>query len=126
MALSVHGMVVNVGRDLLLGRVFVVAGLAAATTASFLLVASAEQVVALHARHRAVKLAAVCGRLGALRAGRVGRRRRRLAHRRLRTRVNGSVPTDLAVLALAGAGCLAFCIGTLACLGGPQLAEFQR
>lgn len=59
--LAVLGMVVNVGGDLLLGRTFGVAGIAAATTASFLVVATG-QVLALHVRHRAVDLPAVGAR----------------------------------------------------------------
>ena len=123
-ALSVLGMAVNVGGDLLLGRAFGVAGLAAATTASFLLVASA-QVVALHVRHRAVELAALCGRL--LRCALAGSVAGSVAWL-IAVSVPAStaaVPADLAVLALAGAGCLASYIGTLACLGGPELAEFR-
>ena len=99
-------------------------GLAAATTASVLLVATG-QVVALHARHRAVKLAALCGRL--LRCALAGSVAGGVAWL-IAVSVHASmaaVPADLAVLALAGAGCVAVYIGTLACLGGPELAEFR-
>ena len=124
-ALSVLGMVVNVTGDLLLGRAFGVAGLAAATTASFLVVAGA-QVAALHARHRAVELTALRGRL--LRctlAGLVAGGAAWLIAVSLPSSP-AAVAADLAVLVLAGTGCLAVYVGALACLGGPELAEFRR
>lgn len=122
--LSVLGMVVNVSGDLIFGRAFGVAGLAAATTASFLLVAVA-QVIALHARHRAVQLTALRGSV--LRCTLAG-----LAAGGAAWLITvflpspwGAVPADLAVLALAGAGCLAVYLGALGCLGGRELAEFR-
>ncbi|GAB4080730.1 murein biosynthesis integral membrane protein MurJ [Modestobacter muralis] len=124
-ALSVLGMVVNVSGDLVLGRTFGVAGLAAATTASFLLVAGA-QLVALRARHNAVRLTALRERMGRCTlAGLVSGGAAWLIAAAMPSS-SGAVPADLAVVTLAATGCLVCYVGALACLGGPELAELRR
>lgn len=124
LVLAVVAMSVNVVGDLLLGRAFGVAGLAASTTASFL-VAAAGQLTALRMSHKVVDLRAVTRRmlrctLAAAVAGGVG------------WLVTGSLAAwdgaprgDLAVLVVAGAGCLIAYAGTLVVLRGPEPAEFR-
>lgn len=123
-ALAVVGMLVNVVGDLLLGPRFGVAGIAAATTASFLLVATG-QVVALHARHRALDLRPLSGTLtrctiaavsaGAtawflVQAGAAGAGRQR---------------ADLLPVTIAGAASVAVYLGVLVLLRGPELGEVR-
>lgn len=123
-ALAVLGMVVNVAGNLLLGRPFGVAGIAAATAASFLVVATA-QVVALHVRHRAVDLPALARRFlhCAVAAAAAGGAVWLLAQ--VLPASDGGLREDLVVLAVAGFGGAAAYLAALRALGGPELDEIR-
>lgn len=121
-ALAVLGMVVNVIGDLVLGRLFGVAGIAAATTASFLVVATG-QAVALHVQHRAVHLGALMGRVlrCAMAAATAGGAAWLLVAALPMS--YGELRSDVILVAVAGSGCVAVYFGTLAVLRGPELHE---
>lgn len=121
-ALAVLGMVINVVGDVMLGRLFGVAGIAAATTASFLVVATG-QTIALHVRHRAVHLGALMRRVlrCAVAAAAAGGAAWSLVMALPGS--TGGLRGDIVVLAVSGSGCIAVYVGTLAALRGPELHE---
>ena len=121
-ALAVLGMVINVIGDLVLGRLFGVAGIAAATTASFLVVATG-QTVALHVRHRAVHLGELMRRVlrCATAAGTAGGATWSLVAALPVS--DGELQGDVILLAVAGSGSIAVYVATLAVLRGPELRE---
>jgi len=106
--LAVIGMAINVVGDLTLGRAIGLPGLAASTTASFLVVAFG-QVVALHAGLAAVAVAVVLRGLAGLWP---------MAERTL--------TSDLALLATAGVLAVAVYVAALAVQRGPELAEARE
>lgn len=123
--LAVIGMAINVVGDLTLGRAIGLPGLAASTTASFLVVAFG-QVVALHVRHRAVDLAVLRPRVlhAGLAAVAVAVVLRGLAG--LWPMAEGTLTSDLALLATAGVLAVAVYVATLAVQRGPELAEARE
>lgn len=123
-ALAVLGMVVNVVGDLVLGPLFGVAGIAAATTGSFVVVATAQS-LALHVRHRAVHLGSLAGRvLRCAVAAAVGGGGAWFVVAALPAS-DGQVPDDLLVVALAGSVGSLVHLGVLVLLRGPELDELR-
>jgi putative peptidoglycan lipid II flippase len=121
-ALAVVGMAVNVVGDMTVGRAFGVAGIAAATTASFVVVAIGQS-LALHIRYRALDGTLLVGRIArcataAAAAGIVAWGLLAV----LPTATNDAAG-QIVVLLVSVAGSAAAYLGILALLRGPELND---
>lgn len=123
--LAVLGMAVNVIGDLVLGPLFGVAGIAAATTASFVVVATA-QVVALHVRHQAVDLPSLGRRVLRCAGAAAAAGGAAWSVTAFRPASTGQIRDDLVLVAFAGAAAAAVYLGALALLRGPELLELGQ